>query len=141
MNQTTYHFIKRVINEMELEITGQGATPGSWVVRDGLKGIKDMQIQCLPSRVILEQKIMETPDNGPGCYGELLKINRQLEQGAFVLDRTGTEIFFRDTLEIDNLDKNELAASLNGVSLALMEFGDRLMEMQMPHYYSSGHMN
>ncbi|MBI9090204.1 MAG: molecular chaperone Tir [Desulfobacterium sp.] len=129
MNQNTYRFINRVINEMELEIIGQGETPGSLVVRDALKGIKNMQIQCLPPRVILEQKIMETPDNDSGCYGELLKINRQLEQGAFVLNHAGTEIFFRDTLEMDNLDRNELAASLNSVSLALMEFGDRLMEM------------
>ncbi len=134
MNQNTYRVINRVINEMELEITGQGTTPGSLVVRDGLKGIKEMQIQCLPNRVVLEQKIMETPDNAPGCYAELLKINRQLEQGAFVMNHSGTEIFFRDTLEIDNLDKNELAASLNGVSLALMEFGDRLMEMHTNHH-------
>ena len=137
MNQTTYNFIKHVITEMELEITGHGATPGSLVVRDALKGIKNMQIQCLSHRMILEQKIMETPDNGPGCFAELLKINRQLEQGAFVMNHAGTEIFFRDTLEIDNLDRNELAASLNGVSLALMEFGDRLMEMHTNHHGQS----
>jgi hypothetical protein len=137
MNQNTYRLINRVINEMELEITDHGTPPGNLVVRDALKGIKGMRIQCLPHRVVLEQKIMETPDNSPGCYGELLKINRQLEQGAFVLNHAGTEIFFRDTLEIDNLDRNELAASLNGVSLALMEFGDRLMKMHINHHGQS----
>ncbi|ACN14059.1 hypothetical protein HRM2_09470 [Desulforapulum autotrophicum HRM2] len=129
MDQKTHRLINHVINDMALEVMDQGSETGDMVVRDALRGINNMQISYRPPRVILEQKIMETPDNCIGCHTELLKINRQLEQGAFALDHTGTKLYFRDTLEIDNLDKNELEASLNGVSLALMEFGDRLIEM------------
>ena len=129
MDQKTHKLINHVINDMELEVMDPGPTSKNMVVRDVLRGIKNMEIRYHPPRVILEQKIMDTPDNCLSCHAELLKINRQLEQGAFALDHTGTELYFRDTLEIDNLDKNELVASLNGVSLALMEFGDRLIGM------------
>lgn len=129
MDQKTYRLINHVINDMELEVVGQGSTSVNMVVRDTLRGIKNMQVTYSPPRVVLEQEIMGTLDNCIGCHTELLQINRQLEQGAFALDHTGTKLYFRDTLEIENLDKNELEASLNGVSLALMEFGDRLIEM------------
>lgn len=39
----------------------------------------------------------------------------------------------QNTYRFITLDRNELAASLNGISLALMEFGNRLMEMHTHH--------
>ena len=70
-----------------------------------------------------------------GCAGfigfhvtkKLLQKNRDIIHGAFVLDETGQKVIFRDTLQIENLDLNELEASLNSLSLLLSEFSEQII--------------
>jgi hypothetical protein len=52
-----------------------------------------------------------------------------LVYGAYVLDETGKHLIFRDTLELENLDKNELEASLNSLALGLVENIDLLIQV------------
>ena len=49
--------------------------------------------------------------------------------GAFVLDETAERIFYRDTLQLANLDLNELEGSVRALSLALAEYGDELLSL------------
>ena len=44
-------------------------------------------------------------------FKELLKKNRELVHGAFALDDSGKKVIFRDTLQLENLDMNELQGS------------------------------
>ncbi len=62
-------------------------------------------------------------------FRELLQKNRDIVHGAFVLDETGEKIIFRDTLQIENLDQNELEGSINSLTLLLSEYGNRLIEL------------
>jgi hypothetical protein len=55
-------------------------------------------------------------------------MNRTLVHGAFVLNDEGTKIIFRDTLQLENLDKNELEGSINALSIALAEYAGELIE-------------
>ena len=57
----------------------------------------------------------------------LLQINRTLVHGAFVLDDEGTTLLFRDTLQLENLDRNELEGSIDALSLGLAEYGGELV--------------
>ena len=57
----------------------------------------------------------------------LLQINRTLVHGAFVLDEGGSTLLFRDTLQIENLDRNELEGSIDALSLALAEYASELV--------------
>jgi hypothetical protein len=50
-----------------------------------------------------------------------------LVHGAFVLDEEGTTLLFRDTLQLENLDRNELEGSIDALSLALAEYADELV--------------
>jgi hypothetical protein len=45
-----------------------------------------------------------------------------------VLDETGKKVIFRDTLQLENLDQNELEGSLNSLSLLLSEYSTELIE-------------
>ena len=47
--------------------------------------------------------------------------------GAFVLDETGQKVIFRDTLQLENLDLNELEASINSLSLLLSEYSEQIL--------------
>ncbi len=47
--------------------------------------------------------------------------------GAFVLNEDAKLILFRDTLQLENLDRNELEASIHALSLALAEYSLELL--------------
>jgi hypothetical protein len=43
------------------------------------------------------------------------------------MDIDGEYILFRDTLQLENLDRNELEASIHALSLALAEYGEEML--------------
>jgi hypothetical protein len=57
--------------------------------------------------------------------------NQDIIHGAFVIDESGEKILFRDTLQLENLDLNELEASINSLSLLLSEYSDELIKFSM----------
>jgi len=58
----------------------------------------------------------------------LLQKNREIVHGAFSLDETGKKLLFRDTLQIENLDLNELEGSINSLKLLMAEYSEHLLE-------------
>ena len=71
---------------------------------------------------------MEVPREPGDFYKRLLQMNRSLVHGAFVLDEEGKYLSFRDTLQLENLDLNELEGSIQALSLALAENGAEILE-------------
>ena len=47
--------------------------------------------------------------------------------GALVLDETEKKVIYRDTLQLENLDLNELEASIESLSLLLCEYSDEII--------------
>ena len=84
-------------------------------------------IDCEDPLLVMEQVIMEVPSSPGDLYKRLLQMNRELVHGAFVLDEEAKLILFRDTLQLENLDRNELEASIQALSLALAEFSSELI--------------
>jgi hypothetical protein len=58
----------------------------------------------------------------------LLKKNREIVHGAFALDDEGKRLIFRDTLELENLDLNEIEASINSLKLLMAEYADEMLQ-------------
>ena len=98
------------------------------VIDDEERGIKNLVIDCESPILILEQVIMPMPQDSSDFCKRLLQINRTLVHGAFVLDEEGTTLLFRDTLQLQNLDRNELEGSIDALSLALAEYGDEFVK-------------
>jgi hypothetical protein len=98
------------------------------IINDETSGIRNCAIGCADPILILEQYLMEINSESTEVFQSLLKKNRDIIHGAFVLDETGKKVIFRDTLQILNLDRNELEGSLNSLSLLLSEYTSELIK-------------
>ena len=119
--------VKGYLLDLDLTIVAENEADGLVVVDDEDNGIKQLVIDCEPPILVLEQLIAEVPSEPGDLFVRLLQMNNTLVHGAFVLDETGSRIFFRDTLQISNLDANELEGSIRSLSLALAEYGAELL--------------
>jgi len=119
--------VKGHLLDLGLKIVSENEAEELVVVDDEDNGIKQLVIDCEPPIIILEQLIGEVPAEPGDFFKRLLQMNNTLVHGAFVLDETGGRIFFRDTLQLANLDLNELEGSIRSLSLALAEYGAELL--------------
>ena len=119
--------VKGQLLDLGLTIAAENEAEDLVVVDDEDNGIKQLVIDCEPPVVILEQLIGEVPAEPGDLFVRLLQMNNTLVHGAFVLDETGRRIFYRDTLQLANLDLNELEGSIRALSLALAENGAELL--------------
>jgi hypothetical protein len=120
--------VKSYLLELEFNISHEDPTDQLVVIDDEEAGIKNLIIDCEDPILILEQLIMETPAEPGELFKRLLQINRSLVHGAFVLDESGGMLLFRDTLQLENLDRNELEGSIYALELALAENSAELLE-------------
>ncbi|MEC4678165.1 MAG: YbjN domain-containing protein [Nitrospirota bacterium] len=123
------HFekIKNYLLELGFSISDEDGAEELVVINDEAQGINNLIIDCEDPILIIEQKIMPVSTQTETFYKRLLQINRTLVHGAFVLDETGENVLFRDTLQLENLDLNELEGSIQALSLALAENADELI--------------
>ncbi|SMC25970.1 Putative sensory transduction regulator [Desulfacinum hydrothermale DSM 13146] len=99
-----------------------------FVVSDEESGIHSLVVDCEDPILVLEQRIMPVPEaDRERFFLRLLQMNRTLVHGAFVVDEEAANVLFRDTLQLENLDKNELEGTIRALELALVEHGDELL--------------
>jgi hypothetical protein len=120
--------VKDYLNELGFSVSSENTKEELVILDDEEKGIKDLMIDCEDPILVLEQVIMEVPQKTDGFFKRLLQMNRTLVHGAFVLDEDAKTVIFRDTLQLENLDLNELEGSINALSLALAENAGELIE-------------
>lgn len=126
------HFekVKEYLHELGYAVTGEDAAEELVVVDDEARGIQNLMVDCEEPILVLEMVIMGVPDGaGTGLFRRLLQMNRTLIHGAFVLDEDGKTLLFRDTLQLENLDRNELEGTLNALSLAMAEHAEELLAL------------
>ena len=119
--------VKDFILDMGFAISHEESKEELVVIDDDDRGIKNLVIDCEGSIVILEQVIIPIPKESSEFCKRILQINRTLVHGAFVLDEEGTTLLFRDTLQLENLDRNELEGSIDALSLGLAEYASELV--------------
>ncbi len=122
-----FDLVKEYLLEMEIPIVSEDPAEELVVVDDEENGIKNLMIDCEEPILVLEQIIMKMPRDSDDLFKRLLQMNRELVHGAFVLDENAEYILFRDTLQLENLDRNELEASIHALSLALAEYSSELL--------------
>ena len=119
--------VKDFILDMGFTISHEEPKEELVVIDDDERGIKNLVIDCEGSIVILEQVIIPMPKESSEFCKRILQINRTLVHGAFVIDEEGTTLLFRDTLQLENLDRNELEGSIDALSLGLAEYASELV--------------
>jgi hypothetical protein len=120
--------VKDYLNELKYSIIDENEADGLFVIDNEEEGIKNMMLVVEDPIIIMEQLIFKMKEEDVNIYKALLQKNQDILHGAFVLGEDGKSVLFRDTLQVENLDLNELAASLNSLSLLMGEFGDKIIE-------------
>ncbi len=119
--------VKTYLVDLGFSISSENESEELVVINDEEKGINNLIIDCEEPILVIEQMIMTVPTACDSFFKRLLQLNRTLVHGAFVLDEDGKNILFRDTLQLENLDRNELEGSINALSLALAENASELI--------------
>ncbi|MEH0155060.1 YbjN domain-containing protein [Limibacter armeniacum] len=123
------HFekVRDYLLDLGYNITHEDSTEELFVIQDEEKNLMNVIVDCEDPILIIEMPIIEIKDDA-SVYKELLIKNREIVHGAFTLDNDGKKLIFRDTLQLENLDLNELEGSLNSLALLLSEYYNQLIE-------------
>lgn len=121
--------IKSYLIELDFAIVQENEADEVFVIEKPDSGIKNLIIACADPILIMEQFLVELKQASIEVYINLLKKNRDIIHGALVLDESGKKVIFRDTLQLENLDLNELEGSLNSLELLLSEYSDELIKL------------
>ncbi len=120
--------VKSFLIDLDMVITEEDPAEELLIVEDEENGIKNLILDCEDPILIVEQLIMPVPPaNQLDFFRRLLQMNATLVHGAFILDEEARYVFFRDTLQLENLDKNELEGSIRALAFALAEHGNELI--------------
>jgi len=122
-----FSLVKNYLIELDYTIMREDLTDGIIVIEKESDGIKNMMIGCAYPILIMEQFIFDIKNPSIEIFRDLLKKNRDIIHGAFVLDESGTKVIFRDTLQLENLDINEIESSINSLSLMLSEYSNQII--------------
>lgn len=119
--------VKNWLLDLEYNIQFENEEHQSFIIEKESEGIKNMMIVIAPQILIIEQFLFRCKNNQQDVYKQLLIKNRDIVHGAFVLDDSSEKVIFRDTLQTENLNQNELIATLNSLSLLISEYSTEMI--------------
>jgi len=122
--------VKNFLLELNLDIVFENRKEGILMIRDHRSGIKNLIIGVSYPILVMEHFLIEISDGDFQAHKALLQKNREIVHGAFALDDSGSKLIFRDTLQIDHLDRNELQGSINSLALLMTEFLEQLLKLK-----------
>ena len=124
---THFEKVKNFLEELEFHLQSEDAEEELVVVTDEEKGISHLMIDCEGEVLLLEQYIFQLKDpNDSAVLRRLLEINLNIVHGALAL-ADDNRVIFRDTLQLENLDRNELESSINSVGLMMAEHAEEFI--------------
>jgi len=125
------HFdrVKQYVLDMDMVISKEDTEEELIIASDEDNGIQNLVIDCEETIVILEQVILQVPETTDPLYKRLLQMNRNLVHGSFCIDEDEKLVLFRDTLQLENLDRNELEGSIHALTLGLSEYGFEILTL------------
>ncbi len=123
--QNYFEKVKEHLVELDYILKVEDEANGMFVIDRQEDGIHNLILDCEDPILIMEQFLFEVKNPSLEMYKSLLIKNRDIIHGAFVLEEN--RISFRDTLQLENLDRNELEGSLNSLSLLMTEYNNELI--------------
>jgi len=122
-----FELVKEYLLQLQLEVTHENKPQGILVVSNEQEGIVNLILCIAPPILIFEQYIFEIGKPSEMVYKALLQKNRDIIHGAFTIDESGSKVIFRNSLQVENLDRNEFEATLNSLSLLLSEYAEQII--------------
>lgn len=118
---------------IKLELPYDEPTPGTFVIQ-AADGLDNIIVTLAGPVVVFRIKLMEAPKQRPGSEREelfrtLLELNAtEMMHGAYGIE--GESVVICDALQLENLDFNEFAATLDDISLAVASHMGRLAKFR-----------
>jgi len=113
--------VRNYLLELEYDIVEVNETETLMVIEKEDVGIMHLVLDVSDPILIMEQPLFVLSHNNADVLRSLLRKNMDIVHGAFALTEDNY-VIFRDTLQLENLDLNELEASLNSLSLLMAEY-------------------
>lgn len=123
-----YDKVGSYLLDLEYEIVTAIPEEQIYIVRNLDAGINNLVVDCEDPILILESPFFPLNTNNAASAVDLLKKNREIVHGAFALTEDNM-LIYRDTLQLENLDLNELEGTLNSLELLLAEHANNLIEL------------
>jgi hypothetical protein len=110
---------------LKMELPHEEVREGTWVVK-GLEGLDNMIITLAGPVVVFRVKLMEIPrHHREDLFRTLLELNAtEMMHGAYGVE--GDAVVISDALQLENLDYNEFAATVDDITLAVASHHGRL---------------
>src|SRR5437868_2423130 len=110
---------------MKMDLAYEEPREGTWVVK-GLEGVDNMVITLAGPVVVFRVKIMDLPrHHREDLFRTLLELNAtEMMHGAYGIE--GDALVISDALQMENLDFNEFAATVDDITLAVASHHARL---------------
>ena len=116
---------------LKMDLRCEEPREGIWVL-GGLDGIDKLVITLAGPVLVFRVKVMELPHrNREDLFRTLLELNAsEMMHGAYGVE--GDAVVICDALQLENLDYNEFAATINNISLAVASHHSRLGKFKDP---------
>ena len=105
---------------LRMEVDMEEVEPGMWVTNAD-DGDARTVVHYSPPLLVLRTKVLDVPQDEQQCLGlfrRLLELNAtDLVHGAYGIEEG--DVILSDSLELENLDFNELQASVDSMQLAV----------------------
>ncbi len=101
---------------------------GMWKVTSPTNNVENLIIRFEEPILLMRVNLMKVPNaNREVFYQRLLQLNAtEIPHGAFGVD--GDMVVLIDTLQIENLDRNELQASVDSLAFTVAQYYKELKE-------------
>lgn len=123
-----YLKVKNIALSMGYEIKKDLPEKNVLVIQNNSKNLDNIILGINTPILIIEMLVFEIKRNFEIIYKKLLQKNRDMIHGAFALDHTGKKVIYRDTLQLENLDDNEIKGTLHSLELLMEEYEDTIQE-------------
>ncbi len=116
---------------LKMDLRYEEPREGIWVL-SGLDGIDKLIITLAGPVLVFRVKVMELPQrNREDLFRTLLELNAsEMMHGAYGVE--GDAVVICDALQLENLDYNEFAATIDDITLAVASHHSRLGKFKDP---------
>ena len=121
--------VKDYLLDLEYSIISEDTSEELIIIENLNAGISNLIVDCEDPILIIELHLFDLQNGNEEIFKRFLQMNREIIHGAISIDETGKKVILRDTLQLENLDLNELQGTLNSFEIFLSENANELISI------------
>lgn len=109
---------------LQMQVENEELREGTWVIK--VDGMDQLMLTLAGPVLVFRVKVLEVPRHSrEELYRTLLELNAtEMMHGAYGVE--GDSVIITDALQVENLDYNEFAATIDDIALAVASHHGRL---------------